>query len=514
MGEHTLSKQHTILVIDDNEWIRTTLKDLLATSGYQVDIADNGETGLSKVKSKHYGVVLSDVQMPKIDGIELLKQIKGYDSTLPVVMITGFPSVDTAIQAMKEGASDFITKPFQYEQVNMVVDKLINERDGAKKATQTSQKAEPNKTIESLNIKLNKKVKELSLINSISESMNIPQMSSEDLFDQIVKVATELVGADGATIFMIDNLSNKLIVKATKGNGGNKVDSVVPMDGNIPWKDVMNGKHLVMSGGKGSRKKMDRLALNQSGSSVFIPLKIKDNVFGVLNVCQPLAGGKFGQEDVKLLLTLSRRASLNIENAILYESMYANLISTLQSLVAAIEARDRYTQQHSKRVTQLSVKVAEEMNCSQDEIDTIKFAGVLHDIGKISVSDSILLKKGKLTEKEIKVVQTHPIVGEKILNPLGLLPAERAIVRHHHERWDGKGYPDGLSGVAIPFLARIITVVDSYDAMTSNRPYRKAMASKEAVDELVRCSGTQFDKDVVGAFKKIYSSKSFPKTTK
>jgi len=94
------------------------------------------------------------------------------------------------------------------------------------------------------------------------------------------------------------------------------------------------------------------------------------------------------------------------------------------------------------------------------------------------------------------VVQTHPVVGEKILYPLGLLPAERAIVRHHHERWDGKGYPDGLAGVAIPFLARIITVVDSYDAMTSNRPYRKAMESKEAINELVRCCGTQFDKDI------------------
>ncbi len=142
-----MSKRYKVLVIDDNEWIRTTLKDLLATSGYQVDIADNGETGISKVKSKCYDIVLSDVQMPKIDGIELLKQIKVYDSTLPVVMITGFPTVDTAIQAMKEGASDFITKPFRYEQVNMVVDKLVKERGGTKKGTQTSKKAKQNKTI-------------------------------------------------------------------------------------------------------------------------------------------------------------------------------------------------------------------------------------------------------------------------------------------------------------------------------------------------------------------------------
>jgi len=510
-----LAKGYKVLVIDDNDLIRITLKDLLATSGYQVDIADNGETGIKKVKSKRYDIVLSDVQMPRIDGIELLKQIKEYDSTMPVVMITGFPTVDTAIQAMKEGASDFITKPFRYEQVNMVVDKLVKERGNAKKRIQVDKSNQQNKTIESLNLRLNKKVKELSLLNSISESMNIPQMSSEDIFNKIVKVATELVDADGASILMIDDLSSELVVKAVKGNGINKaVNSTIPIDGNVPLKDIMKGKHFVVNREKGCRKNTAVSSMNKSNSSIFIPLKIKDNVFGALNVFDKLNGEKFGQEDVKLLLTLSRKASLNIENAILYESMYANLISTLQSLVAAIEARDRYTQQHSQRVTKLSVKIAEEMGYTQEEIDTIKFAGVLHDIGKISISDSILLKKGKLTQNEIKVVQTHPVVGEKILRPLGLLPAERAIVRHHHERWDGKGYPDGLAGSEIPLLARIITVVDSYDAMTSNRPYRKAMESKKAVDELVRCCGAQFDKDIVDVFKKIYFSKSFPKISK
>jgi putative nucleotidyltransferase with HDIG domain len=191
--------------------------------------------------------------------------------------------------------------------------------------------------------------------------------------------------------------------------------------------------------------------------------------------------------------------------------MYTNLMNTLQSLVATIEARDRYTQQHSQRVTQLAVGIAEEMGCTQEEIDTIKFAGVLHDIGKISIRDAILLKKGKLTQEETKVIQTHPLTGEKILRPLGLLPAEKAIVRHHHEKWDGKGYPDGLRGEEAPLLARIIAVADSYDAMTSNRPYRLARNDRKALDELVRCSGTQFDKDIVEAFKNIYLSKSFPK---
>jgi putative nucleotidyltransferase with HDIG domain len=499
-------------VIDDNEWIRDTLKQLLAVSGYQVDTAANGGEGLSKVKSKYYDTVLTDIQMPKMDGLELLKQIKEYDPALPVVMITGFPTVDTAIQAMKQGASDFITKPFRYEQVSMVVDKLVKERAVGEKGLKKDKKIQQSKTIESLNQRLNKKVKELSLLYSISESMSVSQMSSDDLFNRIVGVATELVEAGGASLLVFDNVSNELIVEAKKGNGLNwKVGSTIPIDKKAPWKDVMKGKHLIVNGGRGRRKKMVISGLNKSNPSIFIPLKIKDSVFGVLNVFDKLNGNKFEQEDIKLLQTLARKASLNIENTVLYESMYTNLISTLQSLVAAIEARDRYTQQHSQRVTRLSVRIAEEMNCSQDEIDTIKFAGILHDIGKISISDSILLKEGKLTPEEMKLIQTHPVIGEKILRPLGLLPAEKAIVRHHHERWDGKGYPDGLAGDKVPLLARILAVADSYDAMTTDRPYRLARNRKKAVDELIRCSGTQFDRKTIEAFKKIYFSKSFPK---
>lgn len=504
--------KHKILVIDDNEWIRDTLKQLLAMSGYKVDVADDGEKGIKKVKKQSYDVVLTDIQMPKIDGIELLKQIKEYDSTLPVVMITGFPTVDTAIQAMRQGASDFITKPFRYEQVSMVVDKLMRETETRGKRLRSDKKVQQDKTIESLNQRLDKKVKELSLLYSISESMNISQMSSENLFDRIVKIAAELVEAEGASLLVFDNMSNELIVEAIKGNGANwKVGNTIPIDDKLPWKEVMEGKHFILNGGNGRQRKRAKSKPDKSNSSVFIPLKIKDSVFGVLNVFDGINRSKFGQEDIKLLLTLARKASLNIENTVLYESMYTNLINTLQSLVAAIEARDRYTQQHSQRVTQLAVRIAEEMGCTQEEIDTIKFAGILHDIGKINISDAILLKKGKLTQEETKVIQTHPLIGEKILRPLGLLPAEKAIVRHHHERWDGKGYPDGLVGEEVPLLARIIAVADSYDAMTSNRPYRLARNNRKALDELVRCIGTQFDKDIVEAFKNIYLSKSFPK---
>ena len=252
-----MAKNSKILVIDDNEWVRDTLKQLLSMSGYQVDAAENGSKGLNKIKSRRYDVVLSDIQMPEMDGIELLKQIKENDSTLPVVMITGFPTVDNAIQAMRQGASDFITKPFRYEQVSMIVDRLAKESKFEKKGIPVDRKIHQNKTIESLNQRLDKKVKELSLLYSISESMNVSQLSSEDLFSRIVTVATELVEADNASLLVFDNVSHELIVEAIKGNGVDwKVGTAIPIDGDVPWKNVMNGEHIVINKGEKHWKKM------------------------------------------------------------------------------------------------------------------------------------------------------------------------------------------------------------------------------------------------------------------
>jgi len=149
------------------------------------------------------------------------------------------------------------------------------------------------------------------------------------------------------------------------------------------------------------------------------------------------------------------------------------------------------------------VQIAHVMGMGQDEVDVMKFAGYLHDIGKIGIRDSILMKPMTLTPDEMAVIRTHPIIGERIVKPLGLMPLERSIIRHHHERWDGKGYPDGLQGEEIPLPARILAVADVFDAITSNRVYRKARPPADALRELQRSVGSQFDRQVVLAFQEI-----------
>jgi len=175
-------------------------------------------------------------------------------------------------------------------------------------------------------------------------------------------------------------------------------------------------------------------------------------------------------------------------------------LATIQALAAAVDAKDPYTQGHSQRVAEYAVALARQIGLSTDEIDLIQITGTLHDVGKIGVPDAVLKKPGRLDEDERRVIETHPVLGEVIVRKAPKLAATLPGVRHHHERWDGGGYPDGLAGEAIPRIARILAVADTFDAMTSDRPYRKGLSAQIAVDEIARGSGTQFEPELSVAF--------------
>jgi putative nucleotidyltransferase with HDIG domain len=231
---------------------------------------------------------------------------------------------------------------------------------------------------------------------------------------------------------------------------------------------------------------------------------VKDKVLGVICLEKNLEiQDCFAKSDLELLVTLANSAAIAIDNANLYKDLLNIYFETIQSLAAAIEAKDAYTHGHSRRVTDFAMATAKKMGCDEITLKTIWHSALLHDIGKIGINESILLKPGKLTNDEFAHIQSHPILGSKILESIDFLANVRAQLKYHHERWDGKGYPDKLKGTAIPFGARIIAVADTFDAMTSTRPYRKALSLAEAKNEIIRCSGSQFDPSVVEAFLKI-----------
>ena len=214
-------------------------------------------------------------------------------------------------------------------------------------------------------------------------------------------------------------------------------------------------------------------------------------------------GEELEMEEVEVIGAIAAQASMAIENAALYEDIERSYFSTVQALAKAIEVKDPYTHGHSERVTEYALMIAREMELDEREKQKLKYAATLHDIGKIGIAGRVLNKPGALTEEEYSHVKTHPLLGDSIIEPVEFLQGPRPIILHHHERYDGKGYPGGLKGTDIPLCARILSVADAFEAMRSDRPYRLALPLEEAKEELRRNAGTQFDPEVVEIFLSI-----------
>jgi putative nucleotidyltransferase with HDIG domain len=209
----------------------------------------------------------------------------------------------------------------------------------------------------------------------------------------------------------------------------------------------------------------------------------------------------------------SRDAFLNMlkETDSSYKSLKELYTGLVHSFANAIDAKSPWTKGHSERVTRYALSIAKELGLKEKEMEDLRTAALLHDIGKIGTYDVVLDKPDKLDNKELALIRIHPLKGEEILKPIKQLRHLLPIIRHHHERVDGKGYPDGLKDGEIPFLAKIITVADSFDSMTSDRPYRPAPPVDYAVSEIRRCSGTQFDPMAAGAFLRVLERNGVPK---
>jgi diguanylate cyclase (GGDEF)-like protein len=205
----------------------------------------------------------------------------------------------------------------------------------------------------------------------------------------------------------------------------------------------------------------------------------------------------FGERELRLLGGVAQQAKLAIANASSYEGLERTLVTTVEALANALEANDEYTSTHARWITDLSLRVGRELGLDEPALKRLELGALLHDIGKIGIPSDVLSKPGRLTAEERRLVQTHPELGERIIGPIDRLEDVRPIVRHCHERWDGKGYPDGIAGERIPLESRIIFVCDAYHAMTSDRPYRSALGHREAVRRLAEGAGTQFDPTVV-----------------
>ncbi|HMC81930.1 MAG TPA: HD domain-containing phosphohydrolase [Candidatus Polarisedimenticolia bacterium] len=335
-------------MVDDEQAVRDVLSEGLQDSGYRCASASNGSDALELLKTDQYSLVLSDIDMPKMDGVKLLQAVKQLSADIEVVMITGVVDVEVAVRAIRMGASDYLTKPFNLDQVRITVERALEKR------------------------------------RLIQENREYQR----NLEARVLERTAELVV-----------------------------------------------KHR--------------------------------------------------------------------EIAELFSKLQVSYETTLEALAAALDTRDTETQGHSVRVSEYTVFIAERMGVKEPQITEIRRGALLHDVGKIGIPDAILRKPGKLTAEEWKEMKRHPEIGHRILSGIKFLEHSLPIVIAHQERFDGSGYPMGLKGEEIPLGARVFAVVDTLDAMTSDRPYRKALSYEQARDEIVRNAGVQFDPRVVEVFLSI-----------
>jgi HD-GYP domain-containing protein (c-di-GMP phosphodiesterase class II) len=234
-------------------------------------------------------------------------------------------------------------------------------------------------------------------------------------------------------------------------------------------------------------------------SVAVVPLKMRERLIGWIFVVSLTAAKRFDEGQRKLLSIVASRAAAAIENARLYEDLQATFQQTIQSLARTIDKMDRYTSGHSERVARYAVNLAKWLGLPEDQIEIVQHSALMHDIGKVGCVLN-LNKPGKLTQSEYEIFKQHPTYGKDILDPIKFLQPVVPGVHLHHERWDGRGYPLGLASQDIPLIARIIAVADTYDAMTSDRAYRRALPHEVTVNEIERCSGSQFDPDIAAVF--------------
>ena len=338
-------------------------------------------------------------------------------------------------------------------------------------------------------------------------------LSKEEVSQTVVDTACSIIHSDLASLMLI-NSDNELYIIASKGLSEKvKEETKMKIGEGIAGRVVSTGKYIFV---ENIETDVRFLRPNDeerytSKSFISVPLKIKSKVIGVLNINSPKNKKQFTDRDLKLITILADQAAMRLDNIELFNNLQSFYFEMVQTLARAIDAKDAYTYDHADRARKYAKAIAIKMNLPYTIVRNIEYAALMHDIGKIGIADNILLKKEKLNDSEIKILRTHPTIGHKILAPVKFLAPVAPMVLYHQEWYDGSGYPEGLAKEEIPLGARIVAVIDAYDAMTSNRPYRKALPIEMAVKELKQGANKQFDPKIVDIFIDILKEEKITK---
>jgi len=515
-----------ILIVDDDASMCETLADIMQSLGYDTDCATHMAQARDKLGKKFYNILMLDLKLSDGNGIDLLKYVKEINPETMTVIFTGYASLESSISALNEGAFGYLQKPLKIEEVKILIDKALKMQ---------------HLSIE--NAQLLEKLQELSLKDVETEVYNHKYL--------IERLNSELVRAKRYALSISLSMIDVDYFSSINDLYGHAYGDKILKELAKYLKEFVRGMDIVTRYGgeefviilpdtdKQSTVRFTERLLNDIENHTFDPdgrkLKLKVSI-GIANfpeddpdICEAYGLIHLVEKAVSLakergggrLLTLNGKdtekpfedTQENVENlkqklSKIEKRMHQTFLESIYAFAKTIEARDFYTGEHCEHMVSLVVSIGKKLNLSEKEMEDLKHAAMLHDLGKIGIPDEILLKKGKLTDGEYDIIRKHPQIGAEIIRHIHFLKDVAPIVLYHHERFDGFGYCSGLKGKEIPLGARIIAIADVYQALTSDRPYRKAYPIPEALKIIKEGSGTQFDPEIVKLFFEIMQEKN------
>ena len=365
--------------------------------------------------------------------------------------------------------------------------------------------------LEQKNVNLERAVERLSTIYKVGLAIN-STMDIDRLFNLIVRTTMTTLKANFGYIILYDAENSCLNVTNLIGNGKLLAPTTaIPMKDSSVSSWVIRNRQPILIADINEAPQFDRFSDlgYERKSLICAPLLVKDEIIGTISVVNKIDDSQFNSDEMEMLSTIAAQAAISIKNATLYDEQQQTYLNTIQALVSAIEASDSYTKGHSERVTRYSLEIGRRLNLSEDRMQILERASILHDIGKIGIDLSLLNKEGKLTPEDIRDLQQHPTIGMHILEPIEFLQDVRICIGQHHERFDGMGYPNRIKKEEQLLESRILAIADAFDAMTSDRPYRKALSLDVAVAELHDNAGSQFDPEIVDVFSQVIEEGTF-----
>ncbi|MCK9519629.1 MAG: diguanylate cyclase [Dehalococcoidia bacterium] len=486
-----------VLIVEDDPSLGRLVQMVLSRHTSEVEVARTGGAALEAVANGSFDAIASDISLPDMSGIDIIARARELSPKAGIVAITGFVDVDVAVQAMKAGADDFLGKPFSAEILWHLLNKAVDNRRRRLEADQAEAYRELAYT-DALTGCPNRRFIDEFMSDAVEQATRTGEPLAVAYFDiDNFKLLNDYTGHEQGDFVLrrvARELQKAIREPAVFGRfGGDEFVAV------FPGATVETAQRSVEQ----VRDAVGHIEVSTS-SRIRLPMRVSCGIAAFREGLSPR--DLVADAEDKMYLDKSVSASLlagGLEQAASEPMLKLSNLKALRNLVKAIDRRDSYTRFHSDHATRLALALGREVGYSQDELAALTLGGPIHDLGKIVVPDEILRKPGPLTAEERRTMEEHPLMGAAITAAVTDYDAVVDLVRHHHERFDGDGYPGRLRGTQILPVTRLFTLADAYSAMTTDRPYRKGLTAEQAIDEILGGRGTQFDPDLATAFVRM-----------